>query len=478
MALTVDDLPAPLSVDSLPAPPANPQSGGLSNFTKDLGSAIVRPAAIAVAGLPLMAMNAGVATRNILGDATNKLLGRPATPDYELPSAMFSRALDTYTRPPTGIGKAAEFVTSTLMGSRLPLAPEVSNPAPAGFISPRGALKNQLIGQGQKEGYVVPPSTGNPTFMNRLLEGISGKLKLQQEAALRNQGVTDKLMSQSVGESGEAPITQGALENIRSQAAQNGYGPIRQLGDVPTDSKYGEALDAIEKAGKPGKLLSAIKPDTEIADLVKSLKQPSFEGDDAVDTIQTLRQSADDAFRAGKSAVGRAYKAAANAIEDQIERHLQNQGENGSDTLAQFRDARKLMAKTYTAGKALTETGNFNARSVASDLARGKPLEGAQRTVGQFASAFPKASRLVQESFPAISPLDAYGSAIAGAASHSVAPLAIPLTRVGIREYLLSPAGQRRALQAAYAGAPKNLGVPLSALLQSSGLLSSPSTAP
>lgn len=478
MALSVDDLPAPVSVDSLPAPPSNSRGEGIGGFAKDLGSAIVRPAAKAVAALPLMAMDAGIAGRNILGDLANKALGRHATPDYEMPSSMFNRALDAYTRPPTGIGKAAEFVTSSLMGARLPLAPEMSNPAPAGFISPRGALRNQLISQGQKEGYVVPPSTGNPTFLNRLMEGLSGKLKLQQEAALRNQGTTDRLMSQSVGESGEAPITQGALESIRSKAAQEGYSPIRQIGEIPTDSKYQDALDAIEKAGKPGKLLASIKPDTDIADLVKSLKQPNFEGDDAVSTIQTLRQSADDAFRAGKAAVGRAYKAAAGAIEDQIERHLQNQGADGADTLSQFRDARKLMAKTYTAGKALTETGNFNARSVASDLARGKPLEGAQRTVGQFASAFPKATRLAQESFPAISPLDAYGSAIASAASHSVAPLALPLTRVGVREFLLSPAGQSRALQAAYKGAPKNLGVPLSALLQSSGLLSSPSTAP
>lgn len=467
----------PAWVTQVETPPRSPpkQAVQAGPLLGPWSSAVVRPLAKGVAALPLMAMDAGVASRNLLGDATNWALGKPATPDYTLPSAMFNQSLDSLTtKPQDALNQGAEFVSSSLAGSRLP-APTMEGGAPPGFIPSKGLLRNQVLAEGQKAGYVVPPSSANPTFLNRLLEGIGGKIKLQQEAALRNQSVTDREMTQSVGESPEAPVTQGALQTIRKNAAQSGYGPVRKIGMINTDPKYGAAVDAIEKAAQPGKLLSSLKPSTEVSDLVKSLRQPSFDSNDAVDTIQYLRQAADDAFRGGTAALGRAYKSAAGAIEDQIERHLQGLGKDGQATLAAFRNQRQLIAKTYTAGKALTESGNFNARTVASELAR-KPLTGGQRMVGRFASTFPKATQLTQESFPAISPLDAYGSAIAGAASHSLGPLAIPLTRVGIRQYLLSPAGQSRALTQPFS-APKNMGSLASLLLQS-GLLNRPSTAP
>jgi hypothetical protein len=460
-----------------PAPP-DPMFGPWS-------SAFIRPIAKGAAALPLMAMDAGVAGRNLLERGYQKATGQPETPYYQLPSGMFNDALDSLTTQPQGIGKGAEFVSSTLAGSRMPM-PSAGAGAPANFMRPGSVLRNQVLSEGGRAGYVVPPSSANPSFLNRFLEGIGGKIKLQQEAALRNQGVTDRLMTKSVGEPPNTPITQGALSTIRADAAQKGYGAVRQIGEIPTDGKYGAAMTAIEKSSSPGKLLSGVKPDTDVQDLVTSLRQSSFDSSDAVDTIQYLRQAADDAFGAGKAALGRAYKAASSAIEDQIERHLEGvQTGTGKQTLQDFRNARQLIAKTYTAGKGLTETGNFNARAVASQLARKKMMDvqGPQGTVARYAATFPKATQLTQESFPSISPLDAYGSAIAGAASHSLGPLAIPLTRVGIRQYLLSPQGQARALQAAV-GKIRNPNVLVSALLQSpqairqSGLLNSPSTAP
>lgn len=82
-----------------------------------------------------MAMDAGVASRNLIGDATNKALGRPATPDYQLPSSMFNQALDALTRKPEGIGKVGEFINTALAGAKLPL-PNSAGQAPAGFVRP------------------------------------------------------------------------------------------------------------------------------------------------------------------------------------------------------------------------------------------------------------------------------------------------------------------------------------------------------
>lgn len=504
--MDISDLPVP-DISDLPVPPKAPTSSPQSTFhdvLANLASAVVRPAAKAVAALPLMAMNAGVASRNLIGDATNKLLGRPATPDYTLPSSMFQQMLDHYTRAPSGVlGNGAEFVSSALLGSGLPMP--ATDAAPANFMPSKIFLRNQILSDSQKAGYVVPPTSANPTIANRLLEGVAGKLKTQQEAALRNQDVTDRLMAQSVGESGEAPLTKGSLDAIRKNAGSAYQGIQNAKGPFVPDSTFRHQLAGIKGAYEdvakdfPG----LAKP--EITEKLDSLNVGSFSPKSALAAVSILRSDADTAYAGGNKSLGGALRKASSAMEDLIERNLTRLHAKGqlqaiidrgalegddsaqqllsaaiknpsSKLLQNFKDARSLIAKTYTAGKALTESGNFDARKIANELARGKPLQGPQRTVARFAGTFPKASRLTQESFPAISPLDAYGSAIAGAAAHSAAPFAIPLTRVALREYLLSPAGQAKALQATYQ-APKTIGLLPSSILQS-GLLSRPSTAP
>src|ERR1700677_3710456 len=53
------------------------------------GAQTLKAGANAVAAIPLAAMDAGVGARNVLGDAYNRVVGNPATPDYELPSTTW-----------------------------------------------------------------------------------------------------------------------------------------------------------------------------------------------------------------------------------------------------------------------------------------------------------------------------------------------------------------------------------------------------
>jgi hypothetical protein len=106
------------------------------DFAKDLGSAAVRPIIRGVSSLPLLAMDAGVAARNLGSNLSEGIMPTLADfnpfaktggsrQEYELPSAEFNRQLDTYTRPPEGfVGKGSELVSSVLAGARLPLTPE------------------------------------------------------------------------------------------------------------------------------------------------------------------------------------------------------------------------------------------------------------------------------------------------------------------------------------------------------------------
>src|SRR6185437_6226932 len=86
---------------------AQEQEGGPQQSPNALGpwaSSIVRPLAKGVAALPLMAMDAGVGTRNLVENLSNGVTPTLAdfnpfaktggTPQpYELPSSMFNRAL-------------------------------------------------------------------------------------------------------------------------------------------------------------------------------------------------------------------------------------------------------------------------------------------------------------------------------------------------------------------------------------------------
>jgi hypothetical protein len=437
--------------------PAKPASAAAQ-----LGSAAVRPIAKAISGLPLMAADAGVGTINTIKQLiAEKRMPRlndfnpfatPAPAEYELPSQTFNRALDSATvKPETLAGKGAELVSSTLLGSRIPAPTGVQAPPP-GFTPPAQALKDATLQAGQKAGYVVPPSSNNPTVMNRMLEGISGKVKLSQEAMMRNQPVTERLAATALGQNPQAPITQEALAVIRSEAHAAGYAPVKAAGQMATDSKFIDDLISINKAGEgASRSFPGLKPVGPLDDMVKSLTQEKFDASDGVDAIAYLRQLADDAYGSGQASLGRAYKGAAKAVEDVIERNLANRGDDAKELLKGYRDSRQLIAQTYTAGKALTDTeGTSNALKYGRELMKGTPLVGNQRTIGQFASRFGKFAAVPKEIYPSISPLDVYGSAISSGVTGSALPLMLPLTRVGLREYLLSQAGQARAIPAVY----------------------------
>lgn len=448
-----------------------------------LGSAAVRPAIKAIASLPLMAADAGVGTVNAIKQLIAEKRGprlndfnpfaTPPAGDFPLPSQTFNQALDSVTAAPEGLmGKGSEFVSSALLGSRIP-APTGVQQAPAGFTPPGQALKDASLAAAQRKGYVVPPSSNNPTFMNRMLEGISGKAKLSQEAMMRNQPVTERLAATALKQNSDAPITQGALAAIRGEAYQAGYAPVKGAGEMATDSKYIDDLVSLTKTGEgASRAFPGLKPKGPIDDLVQSLTQEKFDAGDGVDAIAYLRQLADDAFSSGRSSDGRAYKGAAKAIEDVVERNLAGRGDDAKDLLQKYRESRQLIAQTYTAGKALTDAdGTTSALVYGRELLKGKPLVGEQKTIGQFASRFGKFAAVPKEIYPSISPLDVYGSAISAGVTQSAAPLMLPLSRVGLREYLLSQAGQARAIPKAFQ--PQNTLGTLSAYPQL-GLMAGP----
>jgi hypothetical protein len=272
----------------------------------------------------------------------------------------------------------------------------------------------QAAREAQEAGYVIPPTQVKPSLVNRLLEGTAGKISTAQNASFRNQQVTNQLAARSLGLPEDTVISPEILTNIRAKAGQ-AYETLGATGIVKTSPKFIQALDEI----KPYKDAVQASKDFPTADkspiisVIDELKQKSFDVNSAISKINVLRNDADIAYGAGNKALGKANKEASQVLENTIENYLANTKQ--TDLLQKFKDARQLIAKTYSVENALNQTtGSIDAKKLAAQLQKGKPLSGELKQSAQFAQAFPTATQTTERmgSIPQISPLDVGGAAL------------------------------------------------------------------
>jgi hypothetical protein len=413
----------------------------------------------AVAALPLAAMDAGVAVRNMLEPKPQQNLSglitgqQPKQDQYQLPSEMWNENLNKIIPAPQDLaGKVSEIVGSAVLSSRIPV-PSAAQQAPAAFQRPVSQAITTLK-EAQKLGLVVPPATSNPNAVNRVLEGAAGKLTTAQAAAAKNRAALTNVAKRHIGLPEDAPLTMESIKAVRAEAGK-AYEVVRQAGRINSDTEYRAALiNLFSKHEGAAKDFGKLAKNQDVDDIFTSLNQKSFDADSAVDMISILRDKADDAFRAGSSQTGKAYREASKILEGAIERHLKNGGKQSAEMLKSFRDARTLIAKTYSVEKAFNQsTGYVSGTKLAQQLAKGKPLSGELRTAAKFAQAFPKAARDLNESLPGISPLDFYGAGGVAAVSGKPWYLLYPFLRQGTRSTVLSKFGQRAAI-------PRGIGMP------------------
>ena len=315
----------------------------------------------------------------------------------------------------------------------------------------QNAPRDQALKAGQAEGYVVPPATAEPTLTNKVLESIAGKAATQQDASIKNVEVTDALARRAIGLPPDTPLTPQATRQVRAEAYQQGYEPIKQAGTITTGRLYRQALDDIESQYSGASRSFGGVPE-EVKKLVDGLRVRFFDAGDALDMTQVLRDNASKAFRNGDTSLGQANRAAAKALEDQIERNLSGQ------VLENFRDARQLMAKSHTVEDAImADTGHVDARKIAAELQKGAPLSGDLKTIGAFANNFKKDVQPPQQvGSPGVSKVAAlasggfgFGGAALGGPAGALAG-AIPLVAPPLARSMLLSKGYQAGLQPNY----------------------------
>lgn len=300
-------------------------------------------------------------------------------------------------------GKAIQAGAKGLLG-------RMSNKAAEGAA--KGLPRDETLAIVQREGYVLPPTQAseNPGWLTRAAEGFAGKLTTAQAASIKNQEVTDTLARRAIGLEGRGPITADELD----------------LAKAP-------AMEAYKK-------VSLLSPDAK--DAVGAWRQANFE---AKAQGQYYARSANPAAQKAAAAA----KSEAKEWQGLLEAEARKAG--APELIDELTAARMRLAKIGTVEKALNEaTGSVNARVLAQDLKKGKPLTGELRDIAKVAGAFPKATAEVRESMPGISPLD-FAVGTMSAASDSGAGWGLLLGRPLVRAGLLSRPVQAMTVAPSYA---------------------------
>lgn len=261
------------------------------------------------------------------------------------------------------------------------------------------AERDAAINWAKENDIKIDPASANPTILNRWMQGFAGSSKTQLLMSTENVPKWNAIVRRNFGIDDSTPLSPEALEGVRKIAGAEGYEPIRGIGDIKLDPAYFKALDQVE-ATPVGASKSFNVPPSPLQEAVKIAREPKtagvFDASAAVDLIKLFREKADSAFKQGENALGKGYKQITKAIEDQIERHLNDPSQYANpvapDIISKYRDARRTIAQTYDVQEALNGN-NVNPQVLAKKWKKGTPLSGDLEEMARFAANFGGAAK-------------------------------------------------------------------------------------
>lgn len=310
----------------------------------------------------------------------------------------------------------------------------------------QNATRDATVQEARAAGFVIPPNQINPgrtNALNRLAEGLSGKIQTAQAAAIKNEPVAARIVKQELSLPEDVPLSIDAVKTVRSAAGEI-YKIMKSVGTFQADDDFARSMANVLGEYRAVVAEFPSQANTQIESLANDLAKQQFKSAPLVELVKRLRFDGFKNIRAiepEKVALGRVQLGAQEALENMMERNLTAQG--AGDLARVFKDARVLIAKTYTVENAIEpSTGKLVMSKIGKEFSKGRPLSGGLATIGKFAEAFPKAAQNVNSSMPGLSPLDAAGALLGASATGSPLGAALPLARPITRSAILSDAWQ------------------------------------
>lgn len=403
--------------------------GNVAGSLTALAPALMVPGANSVAGAAVVGGLSGLTRPTVQGESVLKNVATDA-------------ALGGVSQ--FGVGKLAEKFAQRLAGLKdIAAATQAKN-----------AVKDAAVADAKEMGLKTVPSISGGNALGRTVEGLTGTAKAKQMAAVENQPVIDGIIRKTMGLADDAPISKETMRGVRAEAAARGYDPVRQFQTIVTDDIFHQKIGALtSRSDNAAKDFGALV-DSDVKPLVDGLRQvKAFSGDTAVDAAAIFREKASDLYAQGNKTLATAYRKAADAVEDQIERGLERGGKDGASMMKEFRAARVKMAQSFDIEKAIREgEGTIDARVLGKIFGKDPGrLSGDLGRLGRAASAMPDVMQPPKAGWANhFTALDTNVGALGSIFAGNPLPLAIPATRAGARMGLMSGPGQRMMTTPSY----------------------------
>jgi hypothetical protein len=283
----------------------------------------------------------------------------------------------------TAMQAAPLLVGGRFLPSKIPEAPAMSAPV------------SNAVGLGLK----LTPEQAGAGFGARALQSMTNSAKLERTISKQNTPVINGIAKDELGIPQSQSLNQASIE----QANKPAYAvmqAVKKTGQVTTDDTYRADIAKVQ----PPQANGALPNNPQIANL--QARYGRFEADDAgniVDHIRQLRADARDNIKAplepDKNATGRAQLQIANALEGQLDRHIQSgafEGPDGAvapDLLSQYRQARVQVAKSHTVADSL-DGENLDIVDLGKRMSNGAYMDGRLAQLAQAGNDFPRAAQV------------------------------------------------------------------------------------
>jgi hypothetical protein len=351
-----------------------------------------------------------------------------------------AQAADTGTINPlqlaneTVAGALMTLPTATVGGLTTPKAP--ANLTQAQLVAERAIA----------QGATLPPTQVNPSLLNRMLEGFSGKQQTGQVASIKNQEAVNAQARKALNLPEDTVITPQVLQDYRNIKGQ-AYDALKANNAYYTDRQF--ITDVNKRTSDLQKLANTTDVSAEL-NVLNGLKQMSFDGVGLVEQMKRLKFDGEANLMSmdpAKKSLGQAQKFAARQLEDLAERNLKNF--NQPDVMSNFKQARQDIAKSYTIEKSLNAvTGDVSGAKLGQRAAQGKIVPSELQALADAAAAYPTAFQNTARigSVPGISPLDVGAAGLAAASAGNPSLLGTVIGRPAVRAGITSPTFQRNML--------------------------------
>jgi hypothetical protein len=306
--------------------------------------------------------------------------------------------------------------------------------------------RQQIAQTAIEQGATLPPTQVNPTLLNKLLEGFSGKQQTGQVASIKNQEVVNSQARKALNLPEDTVITPQVLQDFRNVKGQ-AYDALKANSTYYADKQF--FTDINKRTAELQKLANTTDVTAELR-VLNGLKQMNFDGVGLVEQMKRLRYDGEGnlASMAPKDrSLGQAQKFAARQLEDLAERNLKNF--NQPDVMSNFKQARQDIAKSYTIEKSLNSvTGDVSGAKLGQRAAQGKIVPSELQALADAAAAYPTAFQNTARigSVPGISPLDVGAAGVAAASAGNPSLLGTVIGRPAVRAGITSPVFQRNML--------------------------------